>query len=135
MKIPSLSISIPVIPNHLNSYNYSLMHNVQVLIHTLGISLTIMIVAPSTVARPLHHNPFSDIILTLPSIQCSDTCHFKVDKEAAECSNKNCTGLSFSSDLHYNIMISLSDHTGGVSGVRLQGHPARDLLKCTVSDS
>ena len=100
-----------------------------------------MVVAPSTVtvARPLHHNPFSYmymyIILMLPSIQCSDTCHFKVDKEAAECSNKNCTGLSFSSDLHYNIMISLSDHTGGVSGVRLQGHPARDLLKCTVSDS
>ena len=57
---PSLSISIQVLPNHLDSYNnYSLMHNIQVLIHIPG--PTIMVVAPSTVtvARPLHHNPFS----------------------------------------------------------------------------
>lgn len=72
------------------------------------------------------------ILLILPY---SDSCHFKVDKEATLCSNKNCTGLNFSSELHYNIMISLSDHTGGVSGVRLQGKPAVDLLKCTVSGS
>ena len=64
----------------------------------------------------------------------SVSCHFKVDKEATQCTNKNCTGLEFSMELHYNLFISLSDHTGQVTGMRLQGQPACDLLKCTVSN-
>ena len=61
------------------------------------------------------------------------SCHFKVEKEATQCPNKNCSSLNFAVELHYNLFISLSDHTGGVAGVRLQGQPACDLLKSTVS--
>ena len=73
------------------------------------------------------------IILYIIVHVCSVSCHFKVEKEAIQCTNKNCTGMNFSMELHYNLLISLSDHTGGVNGVRLQGQAACDLLKCTVS--
>lgn len=39
----------------------------------------------------------------------------------------------FSCEPHFNLLISLSDHTGGVDGVRLSGQPAIDILACTVS--
>ena len=37
------------------------------------------------------------------------------------------------SEPHYSLLISLSDHTGGLDRVRLSGKPASDLLQRTVS--
>ena len=42
------------------------------------------------------------------------------------------TSGGFASEPHYSILISLSDHTGGIDGVRLSGQPASDLLQQTV---
>ena len=35
-------------------------------------------------------------------------------------------------ELHYDLPVSLSDHTGSLDGVRLKGQAASDLLKKTV---
>ena len=42
------------------------------------------------------------------------------------------TSGGFASEPHYSILISLSDHTGGIDGVRLSGQPVSDLLQQTV---
>ena len=44
------------------------------------------------------------------------------------------TSGGFASEPHYSILISLSDHTGGMDGVRLSGQPASDLLQQTVGE-
>ena len=66
---------------------------------------------------------------------CSPSCKFRVNEGATHCQNRTCptvTSGGFASEPHYSILISLSDHTGGIDGVRLSGQPASDLLQQTV---
>ena len=66
---------------------------------------------------------------------CSTSCKFRVDEGATYCQNRSCPTVTldaFASEPHYSILISLSDHTGGIDGVRLSGQPASDLLQQTV---
>jgi len=65
----------------------------------------------------------------------STSCKFRVDDRATQCQNRSCptaTSGGFASEPHYNILISLSDYTGGVDGIRLAGQPASDLLQRMV---
>ena len=60
-----------------------------------------------------------------------------MDEGSTHCPNKACPSVSSSAPLasepHYSLLISLSDHTGGLDRVRLSGKPASDLLQRTVS--
>ena len=50
------------------------------------------------------------------------------------CSNKNCISKEFLCEPHFDLRVSLSDCTGTISGVRITGQVAMELLnKSTVS--
>lgn len=66
------------------------------------------------------------------------SCKVRVDEGSTHCPNKACPSMSSSAPLasepHYSLLISLSDHTGGLDRVRLSGKPASDLLQRTPQE-
>ena len=59
-----------------------------------------------------------------------------MDEGATQCQNKACPSITsgnFSCEPHYNLLVSLSDYTDGIDGVRLSGQPALEILQHTVS--
>ena len=77
----------------------------------------------------------------------SSKCKYRVDKSSSQCSNKSCSlncGMyavsgggsnpeGFSSEPHFNMLVSLTDCTGTVESVAVTGLAASNLLMCSVS--
>ena len=65
-------------------------------------------------------------------------CHFKVDSYTEQCCNPDCpagSGVSMETgtDTQYNIIISVSDHTGTLNNCRLNQDVAEQIVGCKVS--
>ena len=84
----------------------------------------------------------------------STHCNFRVMEGATLCKNQNCPSLhnsqgslgtttsafslskieeGFTTESDFNLLVGLSDYTGGLEGVRLMGHAASEALGLTVS--
>ena len=61
------------------------------------------------------------------AFQCT-ACKYHVQEGSKVCSNKNCLSKEFSCEPHFDLRVSLSDCTGTVSGVRISGQVAMELL-------
>eukprot|EP00731_Ephydatia_muelleri_P029149 Em0020g793a len=55
-------------------------------------------------------------------------CKYHVQEGSMACSNKNCISKEFSCEPHFDLRVSLSDCTGTISGVRITGQVAMELL-------
>ena len=77
---------------------------------------------------------------------CSSECKFHIPDGVTMCRNQNCQSLNrsqgsslstieqgFSVEPDFNLLIGLSDCTGGIENVRLMGQAANEVFKTTVS--
>lgn len=73
---------------------------------------------------------------TCVTYRCSQ-CKFRIPQESIMCCNHSCSSLTsggFSSELTFDLSISLSDHTDMIEYVRLNGRAASDLLHISPAD-
>ena len=82
----------------------------------------------------MHYNNYYTVLTMFVSSQC----RYRVPSDSISCSNQSCSTVhsgGFTSQLSFDVSLSIADHTGSIDYVRITGEPANELLETTVSNT
>lgn len=75
--------------------------------------------------------------MATPVLCVSSACKFRVKDDDTSCPNQSCSSQklpgSFSANQEFNVLVSFSDHTGGLDGVVLAGSVAEEIFQHSVN--